>query len=832
MTTQQANQPLHINKVIKIIALILLLSLLLLWLASPVIIKKLISHYLPAPWAINELVINYPTLSGINITQVTLENNAGTKVKLNELAIPYRYRELSWQLDTLKVTVKDSDSRNALDNQPFQLPITAINPLPINLKINHTEVQINDFRFNGTFTTSQNLITLDGLLYVKQSRYPLEARLTNIGINQPLILMVKLAQQELQLHYDQATHSETPLKLSMSLDQQIIPALKQLSNIKLPEIQMANGQLIVNATIGLPEQPREISNWLDALVSADASVKFSDIYLPENHITIKSNQLQLNWAEQLLTLNQQLPSEIKSTTNDIKWQATLNNNKPLTLNWQQPNITLVQSPNIELKGQGQHLNVQPTKMTINTLNDQVVTDAKITAKLAANQLVKTTLTTELGELLLSSQLNAILADQLITATFNDSLLESKNVIVPIQSFQEIQIKKLVIQPQNFIIKVDTNQPVNSKLLHSLQLKGALNFITDVAEKPLASHCDWQWQIPASAISCQTQPHNSPPENTVFTKLQSTNNQELRYQIQASGLELSKWPVSWFWATEQITAGKADINISGQTDLSLANDFSWQQWLKTLNPDSTLSIKQLDAISYQQKISQAEIDFLHLTNDRHKVNIKVKQVSNPSLPPIEDISANVSLNDDLASGNAKLSFALFGGEHLISIANLDLTQTKQQLAWQTKQLDLTKLITWLNIDGLQASGKLSGAIPFELSRDALTIQNANLTATKSGKIRYLQPGDNTPFTEKNIAFQALENFQYQELTLTNGEAHLPLNTEGAYRLPMRIVGHNPALYHGKSIAINPVISGTLPPKALYYLLNQKALTQGISTAKDD
>ncbi len=57
---------------------------------------------------------------------------------------------------------------------------------------------------------------------------------------------------------------------------------------------------------------------------------------------------------------------------------------------------------------------------------------------------------------------------------------------------------------------------------------------------------------------------------------------------------------------------------------------------------------------------------------------------------------------------------------------------------------------------------------------------------------------------NIGLQAMENFQYQDLSGT-----INYQADGTYRITIRLEGKNPDLYGGHPVVFNLNINGSLP-----------------------
>jgi len=120
------------------------------------------------------------------------------------------------------------------------------------------------------------------------------------------------------------------------------------------------------------------------------------------------------------------------------------------------------------------------------------------------------------------------------------------------------------------------------------------------------------------------------------------------------------------------------------------------------------------------------------------------------------------------------------------------------------LDLERATAELGNDELQASGRMSGEIPFRIVDTGVVIDDGYLESDRAGTIAYRS--DSTKGIEglNNIALQALENFQYENITLNLGYTE-----DGEYLAKFKLSGNNPDLYDGYPVVLNLNINGQLP-----------------------
>jgi hypothetical protein len=176
-------------------------------------------------------------------------------------------------------------------------------------------------------------------------------------------------------------------------------------------------------------------------------------------------------------------------------------------------------------------------------------------------------------------------------------------------------------------------------------------------------------------------------------------------------------------------------------------------------------------------------------------------------PLTDLLAafRIEPGPRLMIETARLSLA--GGEVTLPPVGLDLAQPQAELALAVRNVDLAALLELAAIEGLTATGTLTGDIPVTVQADGLLIRDATLAATGPGTLRYAP--STTPSAllgggeSVTLALQALSNFQYSDLTLTVNRA-----AGGDTVALMHVEGRNPDFYGGHPVEFNLNISGKL------------------------
>lgn len=136
------------------------------------------------------------------------------------------------------------------------------------------------------------------------------------------------------------------------------------------------------------------------------------------------------------------------------------------------------------------------------------------------------------------------------------------------------------------------------------------------------------------------------------------------------------------------------------------------------------------------------------------------------------------------------------------------EARGSVALEAEGLDLGTVLALADLDGLEATGRLSGTLPVRFGDGTVRLDGGVLEAEEPGVLRYdperppaaLQ-GD--PGSPTGMLMGALTDFRYDSLRATlDGEAGADLHVGLAVR------GANPSFYDGHPVALNLKLSGAL------------------------
>lgn len=140
--------------------------------------------------------------------------------------------------------------------------------------------------------------------------------------------------------------------------------------------------------------------------------------------------------------------------------------------------------------------------------------------------------------------------------------------------------------------------------------------------------------------------------------------------------------------------------------------------------------------------------------------------------------------------------------------LSPTAPRGTVTLHAEGVDLARILDMIDVEGMEATGTLSGTLPVRMDGDRVALDGGVLEATGAGILRYdpahppsaLHGEDGSPGA---LLLGALTDFRYEALRLTfDGEAG------GELRAGLSVRGANPAFYDGYPVSLNLKLSGAL------------------------
>jgi len=144
----------------------------------------------------------------------------------------------------------------------------------------------------------------------------------------------------------------------------------------------------------------------------------------------------------------------------------------------------------------------------------------------------------------------------------------------------------------------------------------------------------------------------------------------------------------------------------------------------------------------------------------------------------------------------------GGELRAENLQLDFAAERTPVLLQAHDLDLSALVAQVAVDGIEATGRISGELPLVLTGSELLVTNGLLRATDAGgTIRYRPNASTRALADSRpndlgIAVSAFSDFRYHEL-----EARIDGDVRGELRIALHVKGGNPGFQDNHPIELN-------------------------------
>lgn len=167
--------------------------------------------------------------------------------------------------------------------------------------------------------------------------------------------------------------------------------------------------------------------------------------------------------------------------------------------------------------------------------------------------------------------------------------------------------------------------------------------------------------------------------------------------------------------------------------------------------------------------------------------------------VTHIGADLNLENAETFGLKNLYAEVFDGR--LNLDSLQFSENRiEDTTIELSHINLGRLLAFADIDGLEGTGFLEISLPVGSDQTGVYVKNGTFSSSGPGRLAYTQEG----VAGSNIGLQALENFQYKDLSGT-----VSYKSDGTYQVTIRLEGKNPDLYGGHPIVFNLNISGSLP-----------------------
>ena len=171
-------------------------------------------------------------------------------------------------------------------------------------------------------------------------------------------------------------------------------------------------------------------------------------------------------------------------------------------------------------------------------------------------------------------------------------------------------------------------------------------------------------------------------------------------------------------------------------------------------------------------------------------------------PIRNVLMAYQLETDKSTRIAldKAQFSIMEGTVSLKPVVIDPIALRSEVVVHINAIDLATFFEMIQVEGLTGTGHVSGDIPITLERDQVTIHNGQLATTAPGTLRFKSDKAVQMLAdageEVNLLMQALQDFQYSELTL-----RLDKSATHDLTAQLSLLGHNPAIRDGQPFRLN-------------------------------
>ncbi len=795
--------------------------LFILWALSPKIIAWLIKEQLPAGWQLNKIDIGYPLPAGLEIISIELSSEE-KDFKINNLFFPFikqkviRIEQLIININEASTNIpKTANESKILKPEPF---IFEYSIQVKNINITHPE-----FNFDGDLVLTPKAGQLKGELDYQKNLFPIEANLLGTDGLSDLQLSAKLGQQQfITLTYPwRATHSPQTLSLVGNMQQQLWMIFKNSKLIPLPtSFELTHPSLAFDLSLQWPSWPETTTLALDLNFSGELQFDFEKIQF--KHWRLQQNSLQIKSIDNNnFSISTTLP--LKLVNNNLTTPMVIENSALdktiVALNQQK--ISIKDIGILTTSYQGIQVEIKNNQINYNLDSEALTLDNSFSVILAPNMLPKEFKINQ--DITLNSQGKFVFEESELGFELSEIKLNLADEIkLNNISFQNSELK---LEP--IFSRINFKDDNLEQTLGNIKVAGIFSTMVDYRSPEntllLYNSCGFEAQLKQIELQCSSYPKSQQKQHINSKLSYEINTQQLKASFTADTIQLQSWPITGFISKDlELSQGTASLFLELDTTVPELIESNPQQLLNSFSAKSTFSFKDI-ALSYGDlSVASANLRMkTQLSGDKifEFSSSELSLASDLSLLNIEGsvIHSMNSLKDsnNLPDRKLSLDFTLFDGQIKLKSDDFSVFRDNYQLQTSISQLDLEKLLQWIDIKDLTGTGTVSGQIPLKITTKGIEITEGKLAADDTGYLRYLDSTNTSG--ESNIAMDALKNFHYQELSITLKQLSFFYTEQGKFQIPIRIVGKNPDSQFDNTFAINPNLQGVIPAQTWSQLI---------------
>jgi len=158
---------------------------------------------------------------------------------------------------------------------------------------------------------------------------------------------------------------------------------------------------------------------------------------------------------------------------------------------------------------------------------------------------------------------------------------------------------------------------------------------------------------------------------------------------------------------------------------------------------------------------------------------------------------------------KLDAGFLGGNINVQDMVVDPNTKLHKLILNLNHLDLTKLFSLIELEGLAGTGKMTGTLPITISGDDITLKDGLLISDGPGVLQFRSAKAKQALAgageQVELLLSVLTDFHYDKLSLTLKRER----SHDAY-VGLHIEGRNPAVMDGRAFNLNINLEGNVDP----------------------
>ncbi len=794
--------------------------------AAPIWLSHILARQLPPGWQLQELQSGYPGLTGINVGLLRVEGALGpVGIALTSSDLHFTYRGLETDIGQLVVDVymgaPDIGASDIPTLDDLSLPVTNLSGNLPQLSIGQVRVKVH--RETGLLDVTSRPLLFDFDAFVLSPRSDNSFQLTSqVLIAESLRfkgrLEVDVSPQMINagIRFPSSTGSSPWLVVEMKQDH-------------LPSKTVTRMNVGLNAELANRE-------WLDSLLAGFTGRVFSQLGgRLEIHADFAGRDLQEIERLSLTTENLRLVSD----------RGTLDISAALVANRDGDKIEVTLPVPAMLDYQGDTSRIDAIlRHAVPALQYTPRSEARIQTALGSN-----------------SQFMFLMGDRSAASFIGDVNIKlqssTQNLTLQSSSLQvhmnDLQAPASITAEGLVALDLNVSAPV-SFASDTLQIEAdGLSVTTDLVIRDgtyfsTGAGTLEQTRITPGAVSVET----LELDWKELDLIKLTGNLDIVTQGFSSEFDNETWTgfdfdIQYTLLGETSSSGTGVMNFNGGTKIpfEFAGDTERQRWSIKLPPTSIkltklkplltvahfelpssiklsdgmvklegdilvddeitakLSIKAYDAGASMSKSSARKANFtLRTTYDKTLSAIGPVSIETISLAggiDVANIKAGLEFEDTENFKMKDIYAEVFDGQ--LQLGKLQyLSNRIAETTIELGHINLEKLLAYADIDGLAGTGFLDISLPIGSDQTGIYVNNGTFQSTAPGRLAYTKEG----VAGSNIGLQALENFQYKDLSGT-----LNYQSDGNYVIAIRLEGKNPDLYGGHPVVFNLNVNGLLP-----------------------